>query len=73
MKTILLPREWNSPDEPPTNTNQVMVKYGPDEYDILFYDPEEKEWCETTNGDAAFLEKEDALDSILGWALLIQQ
>ncbi len=66
MKTVLLPREWNSTDVPPETEDRVIIDLGSKIYEIgkyaklrnKFYD---NDWDEIDFG------------SIRGWCYLIQQ
>lgn len=70
MKTIFIPSTLNPPTTPPENSNPVFVKFSDGDYVIIAY--EEGEWVDTLNRDPYFLDKEDALDVIEGWAYIVQ-
>lgn len=78
MKVILIPARLNPASDPPENDKPVFVQYivGEDstaECSIMAYDQDEKEWFHTSSGDSAFIDAEHALDSIKGWAAIVQQ
>lgn len=70
MKTILIPSTLNPPTAPPENPIPVFVKVSDGNYVIIAY--EDGEWIEGLNGDPYFLDEGDALDSIEGWAYIVQ-
>ena len=67
MKTILLPREWNSPDESPDVGQGVLFKTTIDELLVGYY------------SDKGFVSVGYTLDEdvetseIIGWAAIVQQ
>lgn len=70
MKTIFIPSTLNHPTIPPENTAPVFVKFSGGGYGIIAY--EEGQWVDALNGDPYFLDEGDALESIEGWAYIVQ-
>ena len=71
MKIVILPSEWNSPQEPPGSYEEVIVKLEGGGIRVLTYAG--GAWFNPDNGDDYLTGEGEGMDEIKGWARIVQQ
>jgi len=67
-KTVLLPREWNSPDVPPDTGEDVIVKLEDGSISVAYYG---HGWHPSNVCSTDDMVQFDC--AVIGWAMIIQQ